>query len=374
MRERPFVFVLMPFDAEFTDVYTELIKDPLEEIGFQVERADSLFNQQQILKDVVKGIANAELVVADVTGLNGNVLYELGLAHALGKRTIMITQSLDELPFDLRAYRANEYSTLFNRAQELKQLLKDVGNAVLQDQADFSNPVQDFAPDALQVGAQVSVSRPGGESSTQPAVQPETAEDVEPPGVLELLVGMERGGATTAALAERISGLTEDVGTRISQHTERLTKAKENLGDRAAGATLAIARDAAHDIDEYANSLEPLIGDFRTSLADVVAGANALAREGLVEGDEDVKSLEEMIKSIEGAERGMESGREGVLSFAQSMLEMPNMERTLTRAAKRAAEVVLAVAKEIETGESEFARVRGLLQERVDAYRLRSTS
>jgi hypothetical protein len=56
-------------------------------------------------------------------------------------------------------------------------------------------------------------------------------------------------------------------------------------------------------------------------------------------------------------------------SFAQVMLDMPNMENRLRKAAKRAAGVVMATAEEIQTGESEFARARGLLQERLDAYR-----
>jgi hypothetical protein len=130
----------MPFDAAFTDVYEQLIRTPLEAAGFLVRRADSLFNQQQILKDVVKGIADATLVIADVTGLNENVLYELGLAHALGKRTVMITQKLDDLPFDLRAYRANEYSMLFHKAGELKDLLAKVGEAVLRGKRISATP------------------------------------------------------------------------------------------------------------------------------------------------------------------------------------------------------------------------------------------
>src|SRR5687768_5943245 len=99
----------MPFDAEFEDVYEHLINASLAEVGFDFKRADSLLIQRNIHQDVNRGIADAELIIADVTGLNGNVLYELGLAHAMGKRSILLTQSIEELPFDLRPYRANEY-------------------------------------------------------------------------------------------------------------------------------------------------------------------------------------------------------------------------------------------------------------------------
>ena len=187
---KPLVFVLMPFDAAYTSVYTELIQKPLEEVGFEVRRADSLLNQQNILKDVVKGIADATLIIADVSGLNENVLYELGLAHGLGKRTVMITQLLEELPFDLRPYRANEYSMMFDRAHEISDVLVDIGKAVLSGGADFSNPVQDFAPYALEGAVQVtrtteaaraSGGRRGEDHEPTPATD---ADDPEKPGLL----------------------------------------------------------------------------------------------------------------------------------------------------------------------------------------------
>ena len=115
---QPLAFILMPFDADFEEVYTELIQKPLADAGFTVRRADSLLNQRNILQDVVRGIAQAELIVADVSGLNPNVMYEVGLAHAMGKRTVMITQDIDELPFDFRTYRANEYSVRFTEASK----------------------------------------------------------------------------------------------------------------------------------------------------------------------------------------------------------------------------------------------------------------
>jgi cytochrome P450 len=51
----------------------------------------------------------ARTVLADLTGLNPNVMYEVGLAHALGIPSFLISNSLDDLPFDLRALRVLEY-------------------------------------------------------------------------------------------------------------------------------------------------------------------------------------------------------------------------------------------------------------------------
>ena len=103
--EKCTAFVIMAFDKEFDAIYSDLIKPSLEKIGYEVKRADSLLSQQNILKDIVREIASADLIIAELTSLNPNVFYELGIAHALRKPTILLTQSIEELPFDLRSFR-----------------------------------------------------------------------------------------------------------------------------------------------------------------------------------------------------------------------------------------------------------------------------
>lgn len=105
MNKNPQAFVLTPFDPEFSSIYEDLIKPALEDAGYDVARADSFLDQQNILRDIIRGIATAHLIVADLTTLNPNVLYELGLCHGLRIPTILLAQSMEEVPFDLRPYR-----------------------------------------------------------------------------------------------------------------------------------------------------------------------------------------------------------------------------------------------------------------------------
>src|SRR5438094_10056047 len=98
-------FVIMPFRPELNKVYERLIKPSLEEEGFRVSRADSSIDLRNILDDIIDGIATADLIIAEVTDVNANVFYELGVAHGLDIPTLMITQSIDSLPFDLNTYR-----------------------------------------------------------------------------------------------------------------------------------------------------------------------------------------------------------------------------------------------------------------------------
>src|SRR5688500_10577916 len=98
MKNKPLAFVIMPFDGEFDEIYESLIKMSLVDAGYQVFRADSLLDQRSILRDIVTGITKADLVVADLTASNPNVFYELGLSHALKRPTVMLAQSMNDVP------------------------------------------------------------------------------------------------------------------------------------------------------------------------------------------------------------------------------------------------------------------------------------
>jgi hypothetical protein len=105
--EWPEIFVLMPFTAELVTIYEDHIKKAVAESEFElrVGRADDFFGPRPIMKDVWSAIHAARIIIADCTGRNPNVFYEIGLAHAIGRYTILISQSLDDIPFDLRHLR-----------------------------------------------------------------------------------------------------------------------------------------------------------------------------------------------------------------------------------------------------------------------------
>ncbi len=99
-----FVFVLMPFSEDFEDVYKAGIKPAVQEAGAYCERLDEQIFHESMLERIYNQISKADLIVADMTGRNPNVFYEVGYAHALGKRVILLTQNGDDIPFDLKHY------------------------------------------------------------------------------------------------------------------------------------------------------------------------------------------------------------------------------------------------------------------------------
>jgi hypothetical protein len=106
---KPFAFVLMPFESGFADIYHYGIKKTAEELGIVAERVDEQNFSETILERVYRQIENSDLVIAEMTGRNPNVFYEVGYAHAKGKLCALITQSAHDIPFDLKHHAHNIY-------------------------------------------------------------------------------------------------------------------------------------------------------------------------------------------------------------------------------------------------------------------------
>ena len=102
-------FVISPFGEPFDTYFAHIVKPALEECGLYAIRGDSLYRPTTIVDDIWQGIRDAKLLIAELTGRNPNVFYELGLAHAISKPVILIAKSIDDVPFDLRSIRVLVY-------------------------------------------------------------------------------------------------------------------------------------------------------------------------------------------------------------------------------------------------------------------------
>ena len=103
-------FVIMPF-ADPIGGYYELIYEPaIKKTGLNPVRADTdIFGTGKIIEQIWAGLKRAKVLVAELTGRNPNVLYELGLAHALHKPVVLISSNEEDVPFDVRHVRVIYY-------------------------------------------------------------------------------------------------------------------------------------------------------------------------------------------------------------------------------------------------------------------------
>jgi hypothetical protein len=104
-KKKDICFVIMPFGDWFDEYYRQIYEPGIKEAGLDPIRADKLHTPGAIVNDIWMYTKKAKILLADLTGKNANVFYELGIAHALEKPVVMVSESIDYVPFDLRPLR-----------------------------------------------------------------------------------------------------------------------------------------------------------------------------------------------------------------------------------------------------------------------------
>jgi len=127
-------FVVMPFGSEELNiVYEDFVRPTLEnDCELNCQRGDDLFGSGAIMDDIRRSIERACLVVADLTGKNANVFYEVGIAHTLDKQVLLLAQSMSDVPFDLRHRRVLLYDYSPRGCKKLEQHLAENVKAMLK--------------------------------------------------------------------------------------------------------------------------------------------------------------------------------------------------------------------------------------------------
>lgn len=140
-------FIITPIGHDGSEINREAIgivdvvlKPLLFELNCEVTSALD-FNTGQITDQIIKSIYESDLIIANLTEQNPNVMYELALAHAFEKKTIHIIQKGGLAPFDVGVHKYYEYVNDVRGAQELEVVLRGVVQTALFNEEIVSNPV-----------------------------------------------------------------------------------------------------------------------------------------------------------------------------------------------------------------------------------------
>jgi hypothetical protein len=142
-------FVIMPFGLPYDRYYNNIMAPAVVDANLEPLRADSLFRSSNIVADIWKLTRESSVLLADLSGKNPNVFYELGLAHALGKPVVLTASTIDDVPFDLRGLRVliydREDEAWGAKLQEgitkaLSETLADVAGAIPSPFVNASRP------------------------------------------------------------------------------------------------------------------------------------------------------------------------------------------------------------------------------------------
>jgi hypothetical protein len=145
-------FVIMPFAESYSATYRQAIRPAVEEaaqrlgLPLRCVRGDEAAGPGSITRQIVEGIHAARVVIADLSGDNPNVFYELGIAHSAGNKTVRIARDVQKIPFDVHAYRVIPYAPDEAGLARLRAELVPAIAAACACPTAATNPVYDFAP------------------------------------------------------------------------------------------------------------------------------------------------------------------------------------------------------------------------------------
>jgi len=153
-------FVIMPFSEERKEVYKHGIAPACQRAGFAAVRVDELKGHFNINRKIIEHIFSSDAVIAEISDHNPNVFYEMGVAHAIGNKTIMIAQNAKALPFDISNYRCLIYKQSVDGLKQLQDEIVESLRELEKWSRHPSNPVQDFKPfDAFVTAGAVEALR-----------------------------------------------------------------------------------------------------------------------------------------------------------------------------------------------------------------------
>lgn len=130
------IFMIMPFADSFTSIYRDIVRPLMSEMNLKITRGDEFTSPNgNIMGEVWSALNNCKFVIAEITGGNDNVFYELGIAHTLNKPAILMTQAAktEDIPFDVRHLRYIRYENTVGGGVKLRDNLKTAITGLLAE-------------------------------------------------------------------------------------------------------------------------------------------------------------------------------------------------------------------------------------------------
>ncbi len=151
MVKKKLCFVIMPFSStsrytseQWTGIFNNVHKPAVtgSRLGYRCVRSN--IRTGAFIKDILMQLNQADVVLADLTDMNSNVFYELGVRHTLRNRTILVSQTMDDVPSDLKQYGVITYETTPNGVVKYKTKLNNLLRDIRDNPDRADNPVSDY--------------------------------------------------------------------------------------------------------------------------------------------------------------------------------------------------------------------------------------
>ncbi|MFZ4266855.1 hypothetical protein [Streptomyces arboris] len=292
-------------------------------------RADQIAVAGEITEQVFRHIYEDDVVIADVSGGNPNVMYELGLRHTTGKLTIQIGE-FGQLPFDVSAIRTIQFSRspkgLIDARKELEKALQA---GILEGQDPLTatrvlRDVQTLPVDAVSPSAE--------------AVE-ETDDEDDTPGFLDSVSEIESQMDAMTEDANHVAATIETIGIVTESAGAAMEKAAQSGSPNSTRLTLVAKyateiKDPVDQLERHANGFARRMGEIGDNVVNILKHIEKSPPEERPEDYEDF--LSSLISMAESSREGME----GLNSFGSAAEGLGSLSRQLRGPGKKIANAV----------------------------------
>ena len=269
-------------------VWDYVIKPACDALGIEPVRADMIAEPGEITDQVCRHLRDDDIVIADVTGGNANVLYELGLRHTTDKLTVQLGEK-DRLPFDITVVRTIQFVRSETGLVEARESLQ---NAIKAGMERGGNPV-----------TATRVWREGNGDEMVDPPDTKSDEDENGPGFLEMVAEAEEAAPLLSQVMEELTAVFESLSGLTDKAMEEM--ARSDARGQGTGGRLRVAQQLADDLDGPATQMEQLAGDFVGQLERMAPGISYLISQ--VEDDPSSLHADDGAKQFAGAMKSLSS-------------------------------------------------------------------
>ncbi|WP_199571837.1 hypothetical protein [Streptomyces murinus] len=338
-------------------IFEQVIAPACEKYEIAVVRADGIAHAGDINEQVCRHVIESDLVIADVSGGNPNVMYELGLRHITGRATIHIGEA-GQLPFDIASIRTIRYQRARSHLAGARREIESALEAGIRDGFELLTPARVVR--ALQTVDRQSLPNRGeeGEDEDDPT-------DENPSGLLDDFAAIEDGLEEMTAHMGALTKVIETIGTLSDQsNIEMLDLVQANAPARV---RLAAVVRYAESLSALAGEMNTIAGAFAERMVTMDSGVRAVL--GLIEvmpPDERDEAAGELLGWLIALNESAQAGLAQIISLGASASDLVHVSRHLRDPVKDISTAVTRMISAITCMGEWAGKARDLAQDTQD--------
>jgi hypothetical protein len=312
------VYVVVPTSKESSSIVEYLI-----EPAILASNMNMVLGNDERFSTNIQSLSESDVVIADLTGVDAGVYYELGISHAFNKFTILISQSFDDVPKPLKGYQIIIYSTRFDKATDLTTSIR---KALLKYSLNGSNgnPITDF------------VINSQSETNADKRILSQDKQLVLSSAVDHLVENFKLDPLNDLqAASTRIAAYTMDFGQKLNQRTAELEVISRTMGSGNYSKARRVLRNASDDIMLFASQLHSERENMTLGTDFIVASIDYFAKfvNYVSEGDSNVFQFKIMIRQLD---KSLDEALPSLIFLREQLTDNTTDQKELRYSSKRA--------------------------------------